>query len=861
MNDKIRSILPVSASRAERVVDSTAGDMLAEIAVCLIRYVKNPDLCPTELLPWLAWEMSVDTWNEHWTEVEKRAAIKRAAYIHRHRGTKAALNESLADSPFRSQIVEWYEQTPPGDPYTFRLNVEQKDLPVLMSDHQDLKHAVLRAKNLRSWFSIHVYGNCRGNGYGYGYVTATEKLKNKIMPSQILLSPDSVQLAPGETVSVKVTILPLIAEDRSFTVHLADERVADIRVDDDIITLTGRQFGTTTVTVTTVNGVTATLPVSIVSVTRFMIRVDSVSRPLFMVDSRETGFTIDYGDGTDSRDYTISGNDVMTTRTLAPGTELMLTVKNCESITFYKTYTSSNPLLEIIQVCSQRTSMYQFAYGHRTLRKIHDGAFDYLVNVNDFGRAFMGCSALETVPEHLFAACQRVLYFSYLFCDCSSLSAIPDGLFAGAGEVVDFRYVFSGCRKLASLPEGLFADAVNATDFSYAFNNCIMLTALPPCLFAGAVSATNFHYVFNGCRALASLPDDLFHGLHQASIFSRAFALTGLTHLPDNLFAETRGTNFDSVFYSAEKLTRVPRTLFHLPLHDGNVRIILDGAFEFCSGLLTIEPGVFDDITTKIRSAKRVFRRCYALKAVPSRLFAGAVNCESFNASFETCLALTSTGDEVFSGSGIQDAQLIFAYCSNLTTTGERLFADCRFLRSYNNCFSDCPSLSQIGAGMLSGCVSLRTAYYLLTDSGGSNRVTTVPGDLFRGCVSLNNISSLFDSCGQLTSIPDELFADCQAIQHAGGAFSRCVRLQRIPVDIVTPSSTASNLSSMFRNCEQLAMDINDIFTRNFPPDCNLLSIFTGCKNVTGSKSEFLAKFPSPSDAENAFYGCDRLTD
>ncbi|QIF13949.1 phage tail protein I [Escherichia coli] len=176
MNDIIRSILPVSASRAERVVDSTAGDMLAEIAVCLIRYVKNPDLCPTELLPWLAWEMSVDAWNEHWTEAEKRAAIKRAAYIHRHRGTKAALNESLTDSPFRSQIVEWYEQTPPGEPYTFRLNVEQKDLPVQMNDYQDLKHAVLRAKNLRSWFSVHLYGNSRGRIFGYGYVMATEKV-------------------------------------------------------------------------------------------------------------------------------------------------------------------------------------------------------------------------------------------------------------------------------------------------------------------------------------------------------------------------------------------------------------------------------------------------------------------------------------------------------------------------------------------------------------------------------------------------------------------------------------------------------------------------------------------------------------
>ncbi|HGH3389923.1 TPA: phage tail protein I [Citrobacter freundii] len=178
MNNNIKSILPVNASQAERVVDIVAADMLSEIAVCLIRYVKNPDMCPAELLPWLAWEMAVDTWNEHWTEAEKRSAIKRAAYIHRHRGTKAALMEALADSPFRSQIVEWYEQTPPGKPYTFRLNVEQKDLPVLMSDHQDLKHAVLRAKNLRSWFSIHVFGNSRGRGFGYGYVMATEKIRS-----------------------------------------------------------------------------------------------------------------------------------------------------------------------------------------------------------------------------------------------------------------------------------------------------------------------------------------------------------------------------------------------------------------------------------------------------------------------------------------------------------------------------------------------------------------------------------------------------------------------------------------------------------------------------------------------------------
>nr|VXZ85940.1 Uncharacterised protein [Klebsiella pneumoniae] len=49
------------------------------------------------------------------------------------------------DSPFGTDIVEWFNQNPKGDPYTFRLNVYQNDLPVTEYDQQDLKLAVLRA--------------------------------------------------------------------------------------------------------------------------------------------------------------------------------------------------------------------------------------------------------------------------------------------------------------------------------------------------------------------------------------------------------------------------------------------------------------------------------------------------------------------------------------------------------------------------------------------------------------------------------------------------------------------------------------------------------------------------------------------
>ena len=136
------SILPPNATAVERAIDRASAAALARIPVYLIRWVKDPDSCPLALLPWLAWEYQVDTWNINWSEQKKRDAIKRAHYIHRHRGTVAAVRHALVDSPFGTDIVEWFNQNPKGDPYTFRLNVYQNDLPVTEYDQQDLKLAV-----------------------------------------------------------------------------------------------------------------------------------------------------------------------------------------------------------------------------------------------------------------------------------------------------------------------------------------------------------------------------------------------------------------------------------------------------------------------------------------------------------------------------------------------------------------------------------------------------------------------------------------------------------------------------------------------------------------------------------------------
>lgn len=175
MASELKSILPSNSLPSERALEQASAEIISAVPL-LIRASRTPENCPEHLLPWLAWEFGVDTWNTDWTAQEKRRAISRAAYIHRHRGTKAAITRSLDDSPFSPTIKEWFEQEPKGDPYTFELNAVQDGKPVNQYDIQDLKNAVMRAKNLRSWFGVVFRGNSSGNAYLAGYMIARERV-------------------------------------------------------------------------------------------------------------------------------------------------------------------------------------------------------------------------------------------------------------------------------------------------------------------------------------------------------------------------------------------------------------------------------------------------------------------------------------------------------------------------------------------------------------------------------------------------------------------------------------------------------------------------------------------------------------
>ncbi|PTE15915.1 phage tail protein I [Pseudogemmobacter blasticus] len=87
------SILPPNSTATERAFE-TALKAVCDLPVP-IADLWSPERCPAQYLPWLAWALSVDTWDTAWSEERKRAVIAESVWVHRHKGTVGAIRRAL----------------------------------------------------------------------------------------------------------------------------------------------------------------------------------------------------------------------------------------------------------------------------------------------------------------------------------------------------------------------------------------------------------------------------------------------------------------------------------------------------------------------------------------------------------------------------------------------------------------------------------------------------------------------------------------------------------------------------------------------------------------------------------------------
>lgn len=126
--------LPPNATELEKKL-ALAGD--TKLIPTAIYAIHRPDDCPVSLLPYLAWQLSVDYWDEAWNEAQKRQAIKNAWQVHRYKGTIASVK--LALSPFfqNIQITEWWQDSAQKHTAgTFKIDVSVSDKGISEADYQ-----------------------------------------------------------------------------------------------------------------------------------------------------------------------------------------------------------------------------------------------------------------------------------------------------------------------------------------------------------------------------------------------------------------------------------------------------------------------------------------------------------------------------------------------------------------------------------------------------------------------------------------------------------------------------------------------------------------------------------------------------
>lgn len=145
------NLLPPNATELERNV-ANVNAVIADLPAPL-RDLVNPDTCPARLLPWLASTLSVDAWNDAWTDAQKRAVIKASFLVHQRKGTVAAVRAALGAIDLGVTLTEWWQETPPATPHTFRLDVEITTKGITEQEIDFLDGQVNSVKPVRSHFT------------------------------------------------------------------------------------------------------------------------------------------------------------------------------------------------------------------------------------------------------------------------------------------------------------------------------------------------------------------------------------------------------------------------------------------------------------------------------------------------------------------------------------------------------------------------------------------------------------------------------------------------------------------------------------------------------------------------------------
>ncbi|MDC4882027.1 phage tail protein I [Acinetobacter baumannii] len=140
------NLLPPNTTAFEKkIVEATTKT--TELNTNLSSLIRVDD-APADFLSILAWQFSVDRWQDDWPDEVKRAQIKNSIKIHTYKGTNFALRSIVESFGYTLEIHEWWQETPMNQPGTFQITIDTNGKPLSEKSYNTLIELIHDAKPL-----------------------------------------------------------------------------------------------------------------------------------------------------------------------------------------------------------------------------------------------------------------------------------------------------------------------------------------------------------------------------------------------------------------------------------------------------------------------------------------------------------------------------------------------------------------------------------------------------------------------------------------------------------------------------------------------------------------------------------------
>ncbi len=118
-----------------------------------LKTLVQPYKVPEHLLPFLAWSVATDNWQDNLTFNQKQNLVASSIDVHRKKGTRGAMNSALKALDFSVDFKEWFNAKPLNAPFTFNIQINIDNKPLPLKKYNQILKTIASAKNSRSHLS------------------------------------------------------------------------------------------------------------------------------------------------------------------------------------------------------------------------------------------------------------------------------------------------------------------------------------------------------------------------------------------------------------------------------------------------------------------------------------------------------------------------------------------------------------------------------------------------------------------------------------------------------------------------------------------------------------------------------------